>query len=124
MICSSLNRLLFIFCSFSQAELQLSHVSLLGVRPKRFILLGDFNDNPDDKSLNILETGSIDAQGGAEGDDGASLSNPGEDLVALDKVSHGKSAADINPQTGRIDLVTAGSRARNNNNRGNDTNTG
>jgi hypothetical protein len=31
---------------------------------KRFILLGDFNDNPDDKSLNILETGSIDAQGG------------------------------------------------------------
>ena len=91
---------------------------------KRFILLGDFNDNPDDKSLNILETGSIDAQGGAEEDDGAFLSNPAEDLVALDKVSHGKSAADINPQTGRIDLVTAGSRARNNDNRGNDTNTG
>src|SRR4029077_15693551 len=32
-ICSSLNRLLFMFCSFSQAELQLSHVPLLGVRP-------------------------------------------------------------------------------------------
>ena len=73
---------------------------------KRFILLGDFNDNPDDKSLNILETGDIDAQGGAEENDGAFLSNPAEHLVALDKVSHGKSAADINPQTGRINLVT------------------
>jgi hypothetical protein len=31
---------------------------------KRFIFLGDFNDNPDNKSLNILETGDIDAQGG------------------------------------------------------------
>ena len=33
MICSSLNRLLFMFCSFSQAELQLCHVPLLGFRP-------------------------------------------------------------------------------------------
>src|SRR4029077_4833179 len=33
MICSSLNRLLFMFCSFSQAELHLCHVPLLGVRP-------------------------------------------------------------------------------------------
>ena len=32
-ICSSLNRLLFMFCSFSQAELQLCHVPLLGVSP-------------------------------------------------------------------------------------------
>lgn len=87
-------------------------------------MLGDFNDNPDDKSLNILETGDIDAQGGAEENDGAFLSNPAEHLVALDKVSHGKSAADINLQTGRINLVTTGSRARNNDNRGNDTNTG
>jgi endonuclease/exonuclease/phosphatase family metal-dependent hydrolase len=91
---------------------------------KRFILLGDFNDNPDDKSLNILETGDIDAQGGAEENEGAFLSNPAERLVALDQVSHGKSAADINPQTGRIDVITTGSRARNNDNRGNNTNTG
>jgi endonuclease/exonuclease/phosphatase family metal-dependent hydrolase len=91
---------------------------------KRFILLGDFNDNPDDKSLNILETGDIDAQGGGEENDGAFLSNPAEQLVTLDKVSHGKSAADINPQTDRINLVTPGSHARNNDNRGNDTNTG
>ena len=38
---------------------------------KWFILLRDSNDNPDDKSLNILETGDIDAQGGAEENDGA-----------------------------------------------------
>jgi Endonuclease/Exonuclease/phosphatase family len=91
---------------------------------KRFILLGDFNDNPDDKSLNILETGDIDAEGGAEQDEGAFLGNPAEQLVALDQVSHGKSAADIDPQTGRIDVTTVGSRARNNDNRGNNTNTG
>jgi hypothetical protein len=77
---------------------------------KRFILLGDFNDNPDDKSLNILETGDIDAQGGAEENESAFLSNPAERLVALDQVSHGKSAADIDPQTGRINVITAGSR--------------
>jgi endonuclease/exonuclease/phosphatase family metal-dependent hydrolase len=38
---------------------------------KRFILLGDFNDNPDGKALNILETGDIDAQGGAEENESA-----------------------------------------------------
>jgi Endonuclease/Exonuclease/phosphatase family len=91
---------------------------------KRFILLGDFNDNPDDKSLNILEAGDIEAQGGAEENEDTFLSNPADHLVALDKVSHGKSAADINPQTGRINVITTGSRARNNDNRGNNTNTG
>src|SRR4030095_13390863 len=35
MICSSLNRLLFMFCSFSQAELHLCHVPLLGASPVR-----------------------------------------------------------------------------------------
>jgi len=87
-------------------------------------LLGDFNDNPNDKSLNILETGDIDAQGGAEENHGAFLSNPAEHLVTMNKFSHGKSAADIDPQTDRIKLVTPGSRVRNNDNRGNDTNTG
>jgi endonuclease/exonuclease/phosphatase family metal-dependent hydrolase len=49
---------------------------------KRFILLGDFNDNPDDKSLNILETGDIDAEGGAEEDESAaSNSSPGRTIT-------------------------------------------
>jgi len=91
---------------------------------KRFILLGDFNDNPDDKSLNILEIGDMNAQGGAEENEDAFFSNPAERLVARDQVSHGKSAADINPQTGHIDVITTGSRAWNNDNRGNDSNTG
>jgi len=55
---------------------------------KRFVLLGDFNDNPDDRSLNILETGDINAQGGSEEDDGPFLVNPAERLVAQDQVSH------------------------------------
>jgi hypothetical protein len=40
-----------------------------------FILLGDFNDNPDDRSLNILETGDPNAPGGPEEIDGPFLSN-------------------------------------------------
>ncbi len=64
------------------------------------------------------------AQGGAEENESAFLSNPAERLVALDHVSHGKTAADINPQTGRINVITPNSRARNNDNRGNNINTG
>jgi hypothetical protein len=40
-----------------------------------FILLGDFSDNPDDRSLNLLETGDPYAPGGPEEIDGPFLSN-------------------------------------------------
>jgi hypothetical protein len=46
------------------------------------------------------------------------LPNSAEQLIAINKVSHGKSAADINPQTDRINVVTPRSRARNNDNDG------
>jgi hypothetical protein len=62
---------------------------------KDFILLGDFNDNPYDRSLNILETGDPNAPGGPEEIDGPFLANLTEPLMAAGHVSHGKSAMEI-----------------------------
>jgi hypothetical protein len=39
------------------------------------------------------------------------LSDPAEHLVGPDHVSHGKSAAEIDPQTSRINVITARGRA-------------
>ncbi len=87
-----------------------------------FVLLGDFNDNPDDRSLNILETGNPTAAGGAEEQDGPLLVNLMEALVAADHVSHGREAMDIGEDA--INTIDPGSRERNNVNRGNNTHTG
>jgi endonuclease/exonuclease/phosphatase family metal-dependent hydrolase len=90
-----------------------------------FILLGDFNDNPDDRSLNILETGDPNAPGGAEEgeeDSGPFLINLMQPLVAADRVSHGRNTANIDND--RVDTIDPGSRARNNDHRGEDVNTG
>ena len=89
---------------------------------KDFILLGDFNDNPDDRSLNILETGDANAAGGAEELDGPFIINLMEPLVAANHVSHGRTSGDI--VGGKINTVDPTSRARNNNARGTNQNTG
>ena len=89
---------------------------------KQFILLGDFNDNPDDRSLNILETGDPDAAAGPEEIDGPFLINLMEPLVAAGHVSHGRTIADIVGD--RINTVDPNSRARNNDHRGTNVNTG
>ena len=47
-----------------------------------FILLGDFNDAPDDRSLNILETGDPNATAGPEEIAGPFLVNLMEPLYA------------------------------------------
>jgi endonuclease/exonuclease/phosphatase family metal-dependent hydrolase len=87
-----------------------------------FIVLGDFNDNPDDKSLNILETGDADATGGAEELDGPFLKNLVEPLLADGHVSHGRTAGDITGN--RVNTIDATSRERNNDARGTNQNTG
>jgi hypothetical protein len=83
-----------------------------------YILLGDFNDNPDDRSLNILESGDPNAPGGPEEIDGPFLANLTEPLVAAGHVSHGKSAADIVGD--QVQTLDPESRARNNLARGTD----
>jgi endonuclease/exonuclease/phosphatase family metal-dependent hydrolase len=89
---------------------------------KDFILLGDFNDNPDDQSLNILETGDANAPAGPEELDGPFLINLMEPLLAAGHVSHGRSSDDI--VGSKINTLDLGSRQRNNANRGNNNNTG
>src|SRR5574341_538191 len=83
-----------------------------------FILMGDFNDNPDDRSLNILETGNPDAPGGPEEIDGPFLTNLSEALVVADRVSWGRQSHDIAGD--HINTVDPGSRKRNNDARGTD----
>jgi endonuclease/exonuclease/phosphatase family metal-dependent hydrolase len=53
------------------------------------ILLGDFNDSPDDTSLNILETGDLLTKGRMENDPDHFLINLCEPLWAKDYVSFG-----------------------------------
>lgn len=86
------------------------------------ILMGDFNDSPDDTSLNILETGDSNADAAREDTPGGFLVNLAEPLTAAGHVSQGLS----NPRltVGRIDTTDAGSRDRNFAHRNDNTNTG
>ena len=100
---------------------------ILGVLEQRFdekeyIILGDFNDNPDDRSTNILEVGDPDAPGGPEQIEGPFLINLTEPLVVEDRVSHGRSSSNISND--RVETIDSGSRKRNNDARGTDQHTG
>lgn len=83
-----------------------------------FLFLGDFNDNPDDPSLNILESGNPSASAEMEERNGPFLVNLAEPLVAQDRVSQGRSQRDI--QGTRINTVDPGSREANIRTRGTD----
>jgi endonuclease/exonuclease/phosphatase family metal-dependent hydrolase len=89
---------------------------------KDFVLLGDFNDNGDDRSLNILETGDPNAVAAMEETDGPFLANLCEPLLKKGYVSHGRRESDI--INGRVDLRDLLSRTRNFNALGTNTNTG
>lgn len=88
----------------------------------RLVLLGDFNDNPDDQSLNILETGLNNAPAGPEEIQGPFLVNLTETLVVADHVSHGLKTDAVHGD--HVHTVDAGSRQRNNDLRGTNANTG
>jgi len=89
---------------------------------RHYILMGDFNDNPDDKSLNILETGDRDAPAGPETDDGPFLINLTEPLLVEGHVSHGRTSWDI--ANGRVNTIDPDSRRRNNDMRGTNQHSG
>lgn len=79
---------------------------------RQVILLGDFNDNPDDQSLNILETGNWAAGPGPEpGVEGSLMANLCQPLVEQDRVSWGLN--DLTVAGGRINTRVPGSRERN-----------
>lgn len=77
------------------------------------ILLGDFNDNPDDRSLNILETGDPQALGGIDDGPDAFLHNVTEPLAARDIVSYGYGYLFDSLATDTFPRVVAGARAEN-----------
>jgi len=89
---------------------------------KNLFVLGDFNDNPDDRSLNILEAGDPNALGGPEAIEGPLLLNLMEGLLTSDIVSHGVKPTPL--VNGRLQTSVAGSRDKNNNMRGQDGHSG
>ncbi|MBI1852304.1 MAG: lamin tail domain-containing protein [Planctomycetes bacterium] len=91
---------------------------------KDFFLLGDFNDDPDDRSLNILEQGDPNALGGPNDNTAVFLINLMQPLVAQDRVSEGLGANDIDPVTNKINTIDPQSRKRDNDARGTNQNTG
>ena len=91
---------------------------------RNYILLGDFNDSPDDRSLNILETGDPNAVAGPEEINGPFLINLCEALWAKGYVSHGCEAHDILYLENRINTIDPQARERNNRARGTNANTG
>jgi hypothetical protein len=91
---------------------------------KPLVIGGDWNDNPDDISLNILETGDPNAAfGPPKATDPVFLINLMEPLLNAGHVSHGKSESHIQPN-GKINTIDANSRTRNKNGLGKNTNTG
>jgi len=87
-----------------------------------YVLLGDFNDNPDDQSLNILEQGNPDAPFEVENRADALLTNLAEELLAAGQVSWGRDEQDV--REGRIDTIDPASRSRNASLRRTDEHTG
>jgi endonuclease/exonuclease/phosphatase family metal-dependent hydrolase len=99
------------------SELILQHIrkSLSG---KNVILLGDFNDNPDDRSLNILERGDPDALGGIDTKDDTFLYNATESLLRENTCSYGYNYLYKGHKGESFPLAVSGSRLENNKWRG------
>ncbi len=89
---------------------------------RNFILLGDFNDNPDDKSLNILETGESKTYAEMENRRGGFLINITETLCSEGFVSYGRDNRHV--ENSFVNTLDRESRKRNFDGRGTNVNTG
>ncbi|MCB0259023.1 MAG: endonuclease/exonuclease/phosphatase family protein [Calditrichaeota bacterium] len=82
---------------------------------RNVVLMGDFNDNPDDRSMNILEYDDPDAPGGIDNRDDTFLFNTTEQLLAKDICSFGFGWRFKDTElNGEFDPVVPGSREENN----------
>lgn len=81
---------------------------------KNVILMADFNDDPDDRSLNILEYGDPQAVGGIDEMDDSFLFNTTEQLVARNYCSFGLNYIYADVQSDTFDARIPGSREENN----------
>jgi len=94
------------------------------LKGRNVVLLGDFNDTPDDASMNILETGSPNAFGKMEDEPDEFMVNLCESLWARGMVTHGASDRRLDKKTGLINNVYPEARKRNDNTRGRDAGSG
>jgi exonuclease III len=90
------------------------------VNQDRIILMGDFNDNPDDQSVNILEYGSGEASGGIDDKPDSFLYNVTESLLEKNHCSYGYNYLYEDWTEPTFDPVVKGSRDENNKWRGKD----
>ncbi len=81
---------------------------------RNVLLLGDFNDNPDDRSVNILEYGDKEASGGVDSEEDRFLFNTSEQLLREDFCSYGYSYLFEEVDRDTFDLTVQGARAENN----------
>jgi len=81
---------------------------------KNVILLGDFNDNPDDRSVNILEMGSREVVGGIDSEEDVFLYNTTEQLLEKDYCSYGLYKYQKETSADEYAPLIAGARAENN----------
>lgn len=91
---------------------------------KPVAVVGDFNDTPDDTSLNILETGNPGATGGLNDGQGKFMINLTEPLWARGMVSEGASDKRLEKSTGLINNIYPEARERNNRTRNREAGTG
>lgn len=88
------------------------------VEPDQVIVMGDFNDNPDDRSLNILEYGVVDAKGGIDQEPDTFLHNVTESLAEKNYCSYGYNYLYDDLEGTSYDPVVVGAREENNKWRG------
>ena len=88
------------------------------VKYDHIVLLGAFNDNPDDRSLNILEYGDPDALGGIDDTPDAFLFNTSEALLDSNYCSYGYNYLYDKIESDIFDPMVSGARAENNKWRG------
>lgn len=90
----------------------------------RLVLLGDFNDAPDDISLNILETGDPNAIAGSNPWPAPHLVNLFQPLWEQGMVSSGADAQRLDGNSGMLNITYPTAPKRNAGGRGKDTHTG
>lgn len=83
------------------------------LKGRNIVLLGDFNDTPDDASLNILETGKPDAAAEKSTQTGSFMVNLAEPLWAQNMVTHGANANRLDRSTGLVNNTYPEARERN-----------
>ena len=81
---------------------------------RNVVILADFNDDPDDRSLNVLEYGDPQAPGGVDEVEDTFLFNTAERLVAKEYCSFGLNYVYADVQSDTFDARIAGSREENN----------